>query len=246
MGCSRGGRSLRATEDAFHETVVADFRTRTSLTETMRLQMSVELLSREEKNEARLILTYKRPDKFRLQVLDPMNVTRVVVAAKGDWLRLFYVREFEGIEAPLRDDVLRRLFRMDIRVSDVRTALVVDPFVESVAPPTHLERRDGHVLLGRPSTRSGYMDEMTLEEFQGQTILKEWRIKKNGDTEQIAQFEKYREVGGILRPMDITIERPKEKTRLHFRVSEAEVNLPLSDAVFELAFPPSAKVERLR
>ena len=248
FGCSRAGRSLQVEEGYFDDAILSDFRTRTNLTDTMRLQMSVEIATRDEKTEVRQILAYKRPDKFRLQVLDPMNVTRVVVVANGDLLRLFYVREYEGIEAPLRDDVLRRLFRMDIRVSDIRTAIVADPFIDYAKPPTGIERRDGRTVLTRPSARKSYVDEITIEEFDGQTVVKEWRIRpeSGGDTEQITRFTDYREIGGVLRPMEVTIERAKDATRLRFRVSEAEMNPSLADASFDLSFPPNAKVDRLQ
>jgi len=248
LGCSRAGRSLRVEEGYFRDVILPDFRTRTNLTHTLRLQMSVEIATRDEKSEVRQILAYKRPDKFRLQILDPMNVTRVVVVANGNLLRLLYVREYEGIEAPLRDDVLQRLFRMDVRVSDIRTAIVADPFLLDSRPPKALKRHDGTVVITRPSERKDFVDEIVLEEMGGETVVKEWRVQplSGGDAAQVTRFEDYREVGGILRPMSVTIERAKEKTRLRFRVSDAEVNPPLSDASFELAFPPNAKIERLR
>jgi outer membrane lipoprotein-sorting protein len=248
FACSRAGHSLRVEDGFFENVVLTDFRTRTNLTDAMRLQMSVEIATRDETSEVRQILAYKRPDKFRLQVLDPMNVTRIVVVANGNLLRLFYVREYEGIEAPLRDDVLRRLFRMDIRVSDIRTAIVADPFLDDAKPPTSLARHDGRIVVTRPSARKSYVEEITVEEFDGENVAKEWRIRPEpgGDAEQVTRFADYREVGGVLRPMTVTIERAKDATRLRFRVSEAEMNPSLSDASFELAFPSNAKVDRLQ
>lgn len=246
IGCSRAGRQLPVSDEHFENTILADFRARANLTESLRLQMTVEIASNDERAEVRQILSYRRPDKFRLQALDPMNVTRVVIVVKADLLRVFYVREYEGIEAPLRDDILRRLFRMDVRVSDIRAAISADPFSGGAAQPTAVLNRGEKIIVTRPSERKGWVDEIAVARINGESVASEWRVQTaSGDVEQTTRFEDYREIGGILRPMTVTIERPKDATRLRFRVSEAETNPTLSDASFNFDFPPNAKIERL-
>jgi len=243
LGCASTTRTVPNQDEYVQSTILPALRARRQLTETLRLQLSLEVDENGSKSEVRQIALYKRPDRFRLQALDPMNVTRVVVITKSDRLKMLWVREYEGIDAPLTDDILRRIFRLDIRVDDVRSAFLADPF-QGDTINLRSERRGDDIVVTRPSGRVGLVDEITIGMLDAEPIVRSWTIRDSaGVVAQRTVFDDYRETDGILRPMDVIIERPGDGMRMRFRVTDAQANTEIADASFEMEFQPGAKVQ---
>jgi outer membrane lipoprotein-sorting protein len=246
-GCRRARAPIPLEPAYLEQEVLPELRARTRLTETIWAQMTLEVESGKERSEVRQILRYKRPDKFRLDVLDPMSNPRVVIVADGDLLRMFYVREYEGIEGPVTDETLRRVTRMDIRVSDIQIAVHADPFLDGDAREARLAQDGAGIVVRRPSVRPGHEEEIVVGRWNGQPIVEAWVVRqRGGPVVQEVRFSDYREVDGLLKPMTVVINRAKEGTRLRFHAVQAKVNRDVSDAAFNLQFPPSAKVQRLK
>ncbi len=58
-------------------------------------------------------------------------------------------------------------------------------------------------------------------------------------------FSKYREIGGILRPLKAVVYRPDDLSKISIESVDPEVNVKLADDTFELSIPKDAKVYKL-
>jgi hypothetical protein len=155
------------------------------------------------------------------------------------------VRHGEGIRGPLADAVLKRLYGMDLRVSDVRRAILANPFAEGDDRHLEVGRRDGKTVVLRASARIGHREEVVLGVVGDEPVVEEWLVlDRDGATVQRTSFAGYREVGGILRPMRATVERPTDGVKLSFHATGPEINVEIADASFRHLFPPNISVKQ--
>ena len=226
--------------DEFRAGPLADLQTRFALTETIRTQMTIQIEERGDSSELRAVLYYRRPDSLRIQVLDPLSATVAVMRASSGEFSLVDIRHGEGIRAPLTDGLLRRLYGMDLRVSDVASAIAANPF--AIGDPSRLEAgsRGGKTVVTRPSERLGHREEIVIGEVAGEPVVEDWWVfDDDGVVVQHTSFRSYREVGGVLRPLRATVERPGDGMTLSFQATNPEVNIELPSGSFEHTFPPS-------
>ncbi len=230
----------------FQTEVLADLTVRSRLTETIRTQMTIKVTSHGDASEARTILWFTRPDSFRLDVLDPLSTPMVVIRASDDEISLVHLRESDGFRGPLTDDVLHREFGTDIRISDVKSAIYANPFEDGLGDGVEVDAQGDDVVVRRVSQRVGHVEEIRIALVGAEPVVEEWWVRTtDGGTVQYVRFWNYERVGGILRPLDVVIERPGDDTRLHFRAVGPEVNLGLSDGAFQHTFPPGADIRQV-
>jgi hypothetical protein len=75
--------------------------------------------------------------------------------------------------------------------------------------------------------------------------VEDWWVRdRDGATVQHTSFGGYREVGGILRPMRATVERPADGVKLSFHATNPEINVEIADASFSHLFPPNIAVKQ--
>lgn len=67
----------------------------------------------------------------------------------------------------------------------------------------------------------------------------------NGDLQTQVFYGKYQDFGGTKFPSTITIKRPLEELQLVLTVEKVSMNVPLSDAEFELTLPAGTQVKNL-
>ena len=209
------------------------------LTSTLRILQLVVTIEEEGKTEeVRESLWYKKSDTdgdlLHIQAMGPLNEPRVVAIAARNQFLLYLVNEEEVIFEPLEDQVLQEIFGVDLRVSDVRSAIFANPFLDGRTDELALAHSGAKYVVTRPGIVSGQTEQVTIFVRDSDPQVSDWEIRNTtGMTIQRAKFSDYREVGGILRPHKIEIERPIEETRVMLRIVKPEINLNINDSKFD-------------
>ena len=224
--------------------VLLTLKTHYDLVDTMRTLVNFKLENKGKTDEVRGYLNYARPDKLSVFVMGPFNEPRVIASVIGDSLRIYFVAENELIEDQLTDAVMKDLFGVDLRVSDIRSAIFANPFLDGNTGNLKVESYGDEYVVTRPSIQNGYSEEISMNTKD--TTVNKWRIKNaTGKLVQEIDFSKYREVGGILRPLKAVVYRPDDLTRISIESVDPEVNVKLADDIFELSIPEGTKVYKL-
>ena len=219
--------------------VLAELQLSYDLTSTLRiLQLIVTIEEEGKKEEVRESLWYKKSetdgDLLHIQAMGPLNEPRVVAIAARNQFLLYLVNEGEVIFEPLEDQVLQEIFGVDLRVSDVRSAIFANPFLDGRTRELSLAHSGTKYVVTRPGTAAGQVEQITIFVRDAEPQVSDWEVRdKRGNIIQQAKFSDYREVGGILRPHKIEIERPIEKTRVVLKIVKPEINIDISDGKFE-------------
>ena len=219
--------------------ILAELQLSYDLTSTLRiLQLIVTIEEEGKKEEVRESLWYKKSDTdgdlLHIQAMGPLNEPRVVAIAARNQFLLYLVNEEEVIFEPLEGQVLQEIFGVDLRVSDVRSAIFANPFLDGRTGALALAHSGAKYVVRRPGIATGQIEQITIFVRNSEPQVNDWEVRDtNGTTIQRAKFSDYREVGGILRPHKIEIERPIEKTKVELRIIKPEINLDISDSKFE-------------
>ena len=219
--------------------ILAELQLSYDLTSTLRiLQLIVTIEEEGKKEEVRESLWYKKSetdgDLLHIQAMGPLNEPRVVVIAARNQFLLYFVNEEEVILEPLEDQVLQEIFGVDLRVSDVRSAIFANPFLDGRTSELALAHSGAKYVVRRPGSAAGQIEQITIFVRDAEPHVNNWEVRDANDTTiQRAKFSDYREVGGILRPHKIEIERPIEKTRVELKIVKPEINLDINDSKFE-------------
>ena len=209
------------------------------LTSTLRiLQLIVTIEEEGKKEEVRESLWYKKSevdgDLLHIQAMGPLNEPRVVAIAARNQFLLYFVNEEEVLLEPLEDQVLQEIFGVDLRVSDVRSAIFANPFLDGRTSELSLAHSGAKYVVRRPGIEAGQVEQITIFVRNSEPQVSDWEVRDTGGTViQRAKFSDYREVGGILRPHKIEIERPIEKTQVELKIIKPEINLDINDSKFE-------------
>ena len=219
--------------------ILAELQLSYDLTSTLRiLQLIVTIEEEGKKEEVRESLWYKRSetgdDLLHIQAMGPLNEPRVVAIAAQNQFLLYFVNEEEVIFEPLEDQVLQEIFGVDLRVSDVRSAIFANPFLDGRTGELSLAHSGAKYVVTRPGIEADQVEEITIFVRDSEPQISNWDIhEKSGGVIQEAKFSDYREVGGILRPHRIEIRRPIEKTQVELKIVKPEINLDINDSKFE-------------
>ncbi len=219
--------------------ILAELQLSYDLTSTLRILQLVVTIEEEGKTEeVRESLWYKKSDTdgdlLHIQAMGPLNEPRVVAIAARNQFLLYLVNEEEVIFEPLEDQVLQEIFGVDLRVSDVRSAIFANPFLDGRTDKLALAHSGAKYVVTRPGIVSGQTEQITIFVRDSEPQVSDWEIRNTtGMTTQKAKFSDYREVGGILRPHKIEIERPLEETRVMLRIVKPEINLNINDSKFD-------------
>jgi hypothetical protein len=217
--------------------ILEQLQVRYRLTSTLKMPMRVTIEDKAGKEEVREYLWYKRSvtdgELLHIQAMGPYNEPRVVAIAARNRFLLRLINEEEAYFEPLADGVLREIFRMDLRVSDVRNAIFANPFLDGNTNITLLAHSGAKYVVTRPGSENGQTEEITIFVRNDEPEVHTWIIRdENGGILQHAKFSDYREVGGILHPHKVEIERPPEQTRVTFKATKPEINVEIHDNRF--------------
>ena len=219
--------------------ILAELQLSYDLTSSLRiLQLIVTIEEEGKREEVRESLWYKKSetdgDLLHIQAMGPLNEPRVVAIAARNQFLLYFVNEEEVIFEPLEDQVLQEIFGLDLRVSDVRSAIFANPFLDGRTGEVSLAHSGAKYVVTRPGIGAGQVEEITIFVRDFEPQISSWNIHDKGGTViQQAKFSDYREVGGIFRPHKIEIERPIEQTRVTLKIVKPEINGDISDKKFD-------------
>ncbi len=245
VGCSPVTSTIQLTPAARAEldAILTTLQVRYDLTGSLKTQMIVRIEEGEQREELRELLWYKKSEKggelLHIQAMGGFNEPRGVAIANQDenqfLLRL--LNEQRAYIGPLSDGVLREIFGIDLRVSDVLSAIFANPFLDRRTEGfTSVESSGTKFILTRPGVKSGHVETVTLYVREDEPRVTEWHIHdENGVLQQRAAFSDYREVSGILRPHKVEIERPLEQTRVAVNITKVELNVEINDSKFDVA-----------
>ena len=224
--------------------VLLTLKTRYDLAETMRTLVNFKLENQGKTDEVRGYLNYAKPDKLSIFVMGPFNEPRVITTVVGESLRMYFVAENELIEDKLTDNVMKTLFNVDLRVSDIRSAIFANPFLDGNTDNLKIESYGNQYMIIRPSGQNDYSEEILISAKD--TTINKWRIKdSSGKLIQEIAFSKYRDISGILRPLKAVVYRTDDLTKITIESIDPEVSVKLADDIFELSIPEDAKIYKL-
>lgn len=208
------------------------------LTSTLKMAMKVTIEEDGRKEEIREHLWYKKSetdgDLLHIQAMGPYNEPRVIAIAAREKFLLRYHNENEVIIEPLADGVLQDIFGIDLRVSDVRNTIFANPFLDGSTEQLSFAQSGMNYVVKRPGVKAGEIEVITIYMRDSDPTVKDWNVvNQSGEIIQKTKFSDYRNVGGILRPHKVEVERPIEKTRVVLQVVKPEINSEISDSKFE-------------
>ena len=243
-GCAAVRPRVESVTPPDISSILATLKMRYDLVDSMTTWMNVGFESHGQKQEIRESLYYEKPDKLRVDARGLYNEPRAVVLAVGKSLRIYFVAENEMIMGELSDGVIKEIFDVDLRVSDVRSSIFANPFLDGNVDALELESYDDEYLIRRASTRAGHREEILI--LSRDVVVDKWRIMNTkGEIVQETTFSKYREVGGILRPLKVVIKRPADETHISIESVNPEINVELAEMIFSLPIPEGAKIYQL-
>ena len=239
-GCGGGISNFQlspADAEKLHP-ILKKLRARYELTATLKTPMRVIIEDGDRKEEVREYLWYKKSEKdaelLHIQAMGLSNEPRVVTIAAREKFLLRFINEQEAYFEPLEDGVLGEIFGVDLRVSDVRSAIFANPFLDRRTKELALGHSGAKYVVSRPGTKAGQVEEITIFVRDDEPEVREWIIRESsGAVVQRAKFSDYREVSFILHAHKVEIERPAEKTRVVFRVVKPQINVDISDKKFD-------------
>jgi outer membrane lipoprotein-sorting protein len=243
-GCAAMKPDIETTPPLDMHSILATLRMRYDLVDSIKTWMNVRIESRGQKEEMREYLYYQKPDKLRVDAIGPFNEPRVIALAVEKSFRIYFVAENELIMGDLSDGIIKDIFNVDLRVSDVHSSIFANPFLDGNMSELQLQTHGDECLIHRSSMHAGYREEISI--LARDVAVSKWRITDaEGNLVQEIAFSKYRKVGGILRPLKAVIRRPTDGTRISIESASPEINVELAEMTFALPIPEGAKVYQL-
>lgn len=228
--------------------ILSELKSRYDLVDTLKTWMNVTIRSEGQKYEVRELLYYKRPDKLRIQAMGPLNEPRAIVLASDQRITIFFVQEKEARIGELSDETLKRIFDVDVRISDIKSAVFANPFLDSKTDSVQVSQiklsreSEGYKLSrSRSQEKEDHTEEILVSPKQ--ITVKRWRlIDSKGQVLQQISFSDYREIGGVIRPLKVVIERFDKPVYISLESVKPQINLDLSDSLFSMPLPEGTKI----
>lgn len=204
---------------------------------TTKMMVTIQEADRKPE-ELRELLWYKKSEDggelLHIQALGAFNDTKGIAIANRDQFLLVLPDEREGYSGELSDGILQKIFGIDLRVSDVLSAIFANPFLDGRTDKLKITNFGQKFVVTRPGVEAGHTETITLLVKEGEPRVTEWRINdKDKVLQQSVVFSDYREVDGILRPHKVEIKRPLEKTRVVVKMTKVQLNVEIPDSKFD-------------
>ncbi len=184
------------------------------------------------------MLWYKKTsdgsELLRIQALGGFTDTKGVAIANRKKFLLALLDEQEVYVGKLSDSILHEIFGIDLRVTDVLSAIFANPFLDGRTKELCVTTSGGHFIVTRPGLDAEHTENITVQVKNNEPRVTEWVVKDSKDTiKQRAVFSGYREVDGILRPNIVEIERPLKQTSVIIKISDVHLNVDIDDSHFD-------------
>lgn len=244
VGCiaTKNGIEESPVDLSEFENHLGTLQARYSLTETLKTTKMMVTIQEGQNSpeELRELLYYKKTsdggDLLRIQVLGVFDDTKGVAIANRDQFLLALLDQQETFVGKLSDGILNELFGVDLRVSDVLSAIFANPFLDGRTKDLKITRFGKKYMITRPGIDADHTETITLLVEEDEPRVTEWYIKDDdGLRHQKVIFSDYREVDGILRPHKVHIERPLEQTRVTVSIAQVQINTEIKDSRFDFS-----------
>ena len=242
LGCSIKNTNVRWSpmEMSDFEPHLATLQVRYDLTETLKsTKMMVTI--READNspeELRELLWYKKTsdggELLRINVLGAFNDTKGLAIANREQFLLTFLDEQKTYIGELNDGILREIFGVDLRVSDVLSAIFANPFLDGRNASLELEKYGKIIRVTRPGVGTDYKETILLKIQEDEPRVTEWKIENENELLQRVIFADYRDIDGILRANKVEIIRPPEQTHVVVRMEQVQHHIDINDSKFNL------------
>lgn len=242
LGCSVKNADVNWSpmEMSDFEPHLVTLQARYNLTETVKsteMMVTVQEAGRSPE-ELRELLWYKKTadggEQLRINVLGAFNDTKgLAIANRGKFL-LTLLDEQKTYIGELNDGILREIFGVDLRVSDVLSAIFANPFLDGRNASLKVEKYGQIIRVTRPGVETDHIETILLKVQEDEPRVTEWQIKNKDIILQRAVFADYSEVDGILRANKVEIVRPLEKTRVVVKIEQVQMNVDIKDSKFDL------------
>lgn len=203
---------------------------------TTKMMVTIQEADRKPE-ELRELLWYKKSEDgelLHIQALGGFNETKGVAIASRNQFLLALLDEQEAYLGELSDGILKKIFGIDLRISDVLSAIFANPFLDGRTAKLKITGLAPKFFITRPSVEVGYTETIILLVKDDGPRVTEWRINdKDKLLQQSVVFSDYREVDGILRPHKVEIERPLEQTRVVVKMAQVQLNVEIPDSRFD-------------
>jgi hypothetical protein len=188
--------------------------------------------------ELRELLWYKKSEDgselLHIQALGGFNETKGVAIANRNQFLLVLLDEQKRYFGKLSDGILREIFGIDLRISDVLSAIFANPFLDGRTEKLKITSSGQKFIVTRPGVEVGHTETITLLVKDDEPRVTAWHINdKDKVLQQSVVFSDYREVDGILRPHKVEIERPLEQTRVVVKMAQVQLNVEIEDSRFD-------------
>ena len=203
---------------------------------TTKMMVTIQEADRDPE-ELRELLWYKKSEDgelLHIQALGGFNETKGVAIANRNQFLFVLLDEQEAYLGELSDGILKKIFGIDIRISDVLSAIFANPFLDGRTEKLKITGFAPIFFITRPGVEAGHTETITLLVKEGEPRVTEWRINnKDKVLQQSVVFSDHREVDGILRPHKVEIERPLEQTRVVVKMAKVQLNVEIKDSRFD-------------
>ena len=205
--------------------------------QTTKMKVTIQEADRDPE-ELRELLWYKKSEDgselLHIQALGAFNEPKGVAIANGNEFLLVLLDEQEAYLSKLSDGILKKIFGIDLRISDVLSAIFANPFLDRRTEKLKITGFAPVFFITRSGVEAGHTETIILLVKDDEPRVTEWRINnKDGLLQQSVVFEDYREVDGILRPHKVEIERPLEQTRVVVKMAQVQLNVEIKDSRFD-------------
>ncbi len=243
FGCSTKNANVNWShvELAEFEQHLATLQARYDLTETLRSTKMMVTIQEADRNpeELRELLWYKKTadggEQLRINVLGAFNDTKGLAIANREQFLLTLLDEQKTYIGELNDGILREIFGVDLRVSDVLSAIFANPFLNRQNASLKIEKYGQMFRVTCTGVETDHIETILLKVQEDEPRVTEWQIKNKNGILQRAIFADYRDVDGILRANRVEIIRPPEKTRVVVRMEQVQHHVDIKDSKFDFA-----------
>jgi outer membrane biogenesis lipoprotein LolB len=208
-------------EDERIETYLAAARSGASERRALRAVGKLSLESPQGSGTVREVILVERPRRLRLEALNLLGQTEVLLVADGERFAFFNGGRLSA--GPLSEDVLRDLLGLDLDPDEAVGVLLGAPRLEA-GPP--------HGVLGQGEDRIARLDSQVVRfgpegELRGVAVL-----DPTGVLRWHVEYARWQRAGGGSYPFSVILSFPLTQTRAEFKVREAELNPELDTSLF--------------
>lgn len=241
LGCSIKNPKMSWTpmEMSDFEPYLVTLQARYDLTETLKsteMMVTIEEIG-QSSEELRELLWYKKAEDggelLRINVLGAFNDTKGLAIANREEFILTLLDSQETYVGKISDSILDKIFGIDIRISDVLSAIFANPFLDGHNNSLQIEKYGKLIRVTRPGSESNYIETIILNVQYDEPRVTEWQIKNSDGLLQRVIFGEYKDIDGILRANKVEIIRPPEQTRVIVKTGQVQMNVNIKDSRFD-------------